>query len=431
MKKKLREGILPFKIERTDEPLIARGGLILPCEFARTLKLPAVIDRELPGPGSGHSYKPSQFVMPLILTFHGGGKKLEDLREIRDEESLRELLKMKELPASCTMGDWLRRTGQHKKGLPGLGEVSRHLLYEILKRDPRKEYTLDNDATVIESEKEEARWTYKKEKGYQPLLGFLFELGLILRDEFREGNVPAGGGALEFLEDCLALMPEGKRISYFRSDSAAYQAEVMNRCFKDHIWFTITADQDKAVKEAIKAIKDKEWRPYEKDRQISETVHTMNNTNEAFRLIVQRWPKPQPDLFDPYPYFYHAIATNREEEAEKVVVLHNQRGQVENYIKELKDGFGMNWMPCGETYANAGFFRIGVIAYNLFQALKLLALPTWWRNATIATARWKLYQVAARVVHHAHQVIMKLAISIEKIGLFRKARYICAQLEYG
>ena len=58
-----------------------------------------------------------------------------------------------------------------------------------------------------------------------------------------------------------------------------------------------------------------------------------------------------------------------------MVSWHNQRGQAENYIKELLSGFGMEWMPCGETYANAVFFRIGVLAYNLFLAMKLLALP--------------------------------------------------------
>ena len=82
MKVVFREGILPFKIEGTEEPLIARRGLILPYECAKALKLPKVIDRELPGPGSGHSYKPSRFVMPLIVMLHGGGKKLEDLRKI-------------------------------------------------------------------------------------------------------------------------------------------------------------------------------------------------------------------------------------------------------------------------------------------------------------------------------------------------------------
>jgi len=66
-------------------------------------------------------------------------------------------------------------------------------------------------------------------------------------------------------------------------------------------------------------------------------------------------------------------------------------------LRKLISSFGMEWMPCGETYANAVFFRIGVIAYNLFQALKLLGLAAWWHTATIGTVRWKLYQVAARL----------------------------------
>jgi len=431
MKRKLRQGILPFRIEQSDEPLVARGGLILPYEMAKAMRLPEVIDRELPAPGSGHGYQPSRFVMSLILMLHGGGKKLEDMREIKGEVSLRELLGLKELPASSTMGDWLRRMGQDGRGLKGLGRVNKHEVTEVLRRDTRKKYTLDADATVIEAEKEEAKWTYKKEKGYQPLLGFLFELGLVLADEFRDGNVPAGARAVEFLELCQQMMPKGKRIAYYRGDSASYQARLMNRCFADEVLFTITADQDRAVKEAIKGIGQGEWQPYEGDRQIAETVHTMNDTREAFRLIVQRWPKLQAELFDPEPYCYHVIATNREEAAREVVGLHNQRGQAENFIKELKEGLGMNWMPCGESYANAVFFRIGVIAYNLFQAMKLLSLPPWWRTSTIATVRWRLYQTAAKVVHHAHQMLLKLAAPGEKIKLLLQVRLRCLQMSYG
>ena len=58
----------------------------------------------------------------------------------------------------------------------------------------------------------------------------------------------------------------------------------------------------------------------------------MNNTKEAFRLVVQRWPKLRGELFDPEPYSYHVVATNREEEAPEIVHLHNQRGQMENFI---------------------------------------------------------------------------------------------------
>lgn len=429
MNRRYKEGILPFKIVAANEPLIARGGLVLPYEMAKAFKLKRVIDRELPKAGSGHAYKASEFVMPLILMFHGGGRKLEDLREIKAEISLRELLEMRELPATCTIGDWLRRMGKDGKGLTGLGRVNNHLVKETVLRDNRTGYTLDVDASIIESEKQEAKITYKGEKGYQPQLGFLFESGLILEDEFREGNIPAQSGAVEFIKRCFAAMPSGKSITYLRSDSAFYQAGVINLCFESGKLFTITADQDRGTKETIKAIK--EWRPYQGDREIGETIHTMNNTKEAFRLIVIRWPKLQAELFDSSPYFYHAIATNREEEAEEIIKLHNQRGIVENYIKELKSGFGMEWMPCGETYANAVFFRIGVIAYNLFLAMKLLALPPWYRTFTIQTVRWRLYQVAAVLVRHAHKLLLKIQAPMNKVVLFCKFRLRCHELAYG
>lgn len=100
LKKMVRkhQSILPFKIERTEEPLIARAGLVLPYEMAKALKLPWMIDQELSSPRSGHGYKPSQFVMPLVLMLHGGRKKLEDLREIKGQVSLRELLRWRICP---------------------------------------------------------------------------------------------------------------------------------------------------------------------------------------------------------------------------------------------------------------------------------------------------------------------------------------------
>ena len=436
MKKKLPRAIPRYEIVGTDEPLIARGGLILPYEMSRALQLSQVIDEELPPAGSGHGYPPSRFVIPLILMFHGGGKKLEDLRELKGEISLRELMDIKIMPASCTVADWLRRTGSHKRGLPGLDKVNKHVVKKTLKKDTRTEYTLDIDATIIETEKEAAQYTYKKEKGYQPLVSFLYETGLIMDDEFRDGNVPAGFGILESMKRCDQKMPPRKRIAYFRSDSAAYQADVINYCLaKDKYGqkklFTITTDKDEAVMKAIKAIPAEEWHYYKDDRQIAETVHTMNRTTEAFRLIVQRWPKLQAALFDAEPYCYHVIATNREEKAGEVVALHNQRGEVENNFKELKHGFGMEYMPCGETQANAAFFRIGVIAYNLFQTMKLLSLPVWWRTATIATVRWKLYQIAARLVYHARRTLLKLAASVDKINLLQQFCEKCFQFGFG
>lgn len=430
---KKRQTMLSFDIEPANAALTAHGGLLLPCEMIRALKLDKVIDRELPRPGNARGYKPSEFVIPMILMLHGGGKKLDDLREIAGEVNLRKLLGVKDLPASCTMGDWLRRMGQNGEGRAGLGRVNNYMAFEGLKRDKRNEYTLDIDAVVIESEKSEAQWTYKKEKGYQPLLGFLYELGLLIGDEFRDGNVPAQSGIRELLQSCCEKMPPGKRIGYFRSDSAGYQAEVINYCDRDEdkILFTITGDKDSAVMKAIRTIREEAWEPYQQDRQAAETVHTMNETKKAFRLIVQRWPKQQGDLFDPEPYNYRVIATNRKEPPKDIIEMHNQRGQAENYIKELVNGFGMEWMPCRETYANAVFFRIGVLAYNLFLLMKNLIMSPWYRTSTIATVRWKLYQTAGMIVSHAGRRVLKLAAPLEKIAQLFVFRRKCYQLALG
>jgi len=151
-----QKALLSLKVSGTDAPLVARGRLILPYEMAKALRLPEVMDRHLPPPGSPRWYRPSEFVMPLILMFHGGEKKLEDLRELRAEAPLGELLELKKIPASCTVGDWLRRMGEDHRGLKGLEAVNLHLLREVLRRDHRERYTLDVDATVMESEKRHA-----------------------------------------------------------------------------------------------------------------------------------------------------------------------------------------------------------------------------------------------------------------------------------
>jgi hypothetical protein len=124
-------------------------------------------------------------------------------------------------------------------------------------------------------------------------------------------------------------------------------------------------------------------------------------------------------------YFYHAVATNWLEEEKntgEVMKWHNQRGQSENFNKELKIGLGMERMPCGQSYANAVFFRIGVIAYNLFIGFKRLACSGSWVKQTIATFPWKMVQVAGRIVKHAGEVVLKLMIDLEKLELFRGIR---------
>jgi hypothetical protein len=264
-----------------------------------------------------------------------------------------------------------------------------------------------------------------------PLVGYVN--GLCVGQEFREGNVSPGAGILAFAQKCEAALPEGKGI-YFRSDSAAYQAEVINHFSQSGRSFTITADLDVAVKREIKNLPATAWKPYRTqdgiatDREMAETVHTMNGTRQAFRLIVLRWLNPQPNLFEAERYCYHAVATNREESAAEVIWKHNGRGNSENWHKELKVGVGMEQMPCGQKEANAVYFGIGVLAYNLAQLLKRRVLPASYATATLATLRWKVYRLAGKLVRHARGVILQIKADTEKWLLLESARVQCALL---
>jgi hypothetical protein len=416
----IRQTVLPFKLEITRDTITSHAGLSLLGEFCVGLDLLGVVDRNLPKPGSGAGYKASEYVFPLVLMFNGGGRSLEDMRVIRADTGLRELLPLERVPSSDATGDWLRRMGE-TGGLLGLERSNRRFLKRGMKYDGIKEYTLDIDATGIESHKESALFTYKGYPGYMPIVGHLAENGLVVSEEFREGNEPPASRNLEFLKHCIKQMPKGKVIKRFRADAASYQADIMNYCSKRGIEFAIGADLDEAVLRAIESMSESEWEPY-KAGHIAETVHCMNRTQKAFRLIVVRRPY-QGKLFgdEDKKLRYTAIAASMAGKAQEVLEWYNQRGECsENRIKDLKIGFGMERMPCGQSYANAVFFRIGAIAYNIYRLFLMKTLDQSWHKHQVQTVRWRLYQTAGKVVNHGNRMYLKVRRGL--YNLFAKIR---------
>jgi len=406
----IRQTILPFKVEMTRDMITPHAGLALLGEFAVGLGLLQSVDRYF-------TQAPGQWVLDTVhlsiyslsfLMLNGGGRSLEDTRQIRVDEGLREILPLERIPSSDAFGDWLRSMAANGGLLWFLRKQNQILLKRGMKYDGIKAYTLDIDATGIVAEKQSAKMTYKGFKGYMPIVGHIAENGLVLGDEFREGNVAPATRNLAFIKYCVRQMPKGKSIKFLRSDSAGYQADIINYCESEGIQFAIGADLDEAVLEAIRTISNEDWAPY-KNGYIAETVHSMNKTKEAFRLIVIRRPF-QSNLFaeKEMSVKYTVIATNRMESAEDVVKWYNQRGDCsENRIKELKIGFGMERMPCGQFEANAIFFRIGILAYNLFRLFILKTLATSWHRHQVQTIRWRLYQLAGKIVFHGGQVFLK------------------------
>jgi hypothetical protein len=421
----IRQTVMPFKLERSEEGVTARSGLVLYGEFMEAMGVDCLIERHLPRPCSGRGYEPIRYIKSLSMMLYGGGEAIEDVREIREDDSLREVVGLEEVPSCSAIGDWLRRMGE-RDGIGGMERVNDGIVRRVLKREDRKGYTLIIDPTIIESWKREAQMTYLGCKGYRPVVATLKENGLAISYEFREGNDT--GGKLRILKKAFGKMPKGKKVEEVLLDAEYYTNDVIDYLEAQGVRWAICVDKDCSVVQAIGEISEEGWRPYRTedgvmtDREISETVHTTNKGKSAFRLVVLRWKDRQADLFGD-SYHYHCIATGMiDQRAEQVVWRYNKRAQIENHIKEIKGGFGMGRMPSGEFLANAVHFGIGIMTYNLFIAQRLFVMPEPWRAKTIKSLRWLLIEVAGRLVHHGRRVILKVVTSLDKYRIYLEMR---------
>ena len=435
----VRNDLTGIKLKQTFEPLTGQGGFLAFGEYLRGMKLRERVATHLPAPGSNRGFGPDVFVHTLITLLILGGQTLSDLRELEREKTLLGLLDQTVIPDEDTVGQWLRRMGDPEKkqtGLVGLGEVRDEIAREILSRDGMKDYTLDLDASFLLSGKASAQYSYLKEKGYMPMLAALYENGLFVDDEFREGNVsPAAGHGEVYRRAKARVEAAGKRIARFRADSASYQADLINTLEEDGVEWTITADKNSAVMSLIDRIEERAWTPCPgttgEEVEVAETVHTMADTKRAFRLIVKRVRERSTPLSSYLvSWRYWVVATNfgPEWSAARVLGWHQQRGEFENFFKGLKNDVGVGYLPTGDLDANAVFFRIGVLAYNLFIGFKRDLLPAPCQTWTLRSVRWRIFSLAGRIVRHARSLVLKLAVDAASLTLLSRIRGQCQEL---
>lgn len=415
-----------LKVEKSSRCLTSFAGLPLLTELAHQTGLITELDA-IPGIWERRrQYLTSDYIMGLAMTLVAGGEGLDDTRILRADPGLAQLA-FTSLPAANSWGDFLRRFNQ--RSLHHLGRIASR--QALLNCAGFKTLTLDIDSSLIESHKEAAKMSYKKVPGYNPVLAWLAEADVFLGGVFRDGNASPQCNLTSLLRYCERMLPAGIDLRV-RADSAAYRLDFIDYCHRRAKGFTITADLDAAVMEAIEAIPEKAWQLVVKDDDsflLAETIHVPGGCDNryelpAFRLVVKRWLSGQLELFEP-AIKYHAVLTDFPESwnAKQVLDHHNARGNAEKAIGELKNGYGLDKLPCGQLFANAAFFQVGLIAYNLVQTLKRFALPEGWRKFCIKNLRFRLLCQAAIIVRHARRIIMKLSGAFPSFEVFKNARW--------
>jgi len=104
------------------------------------------------------------------------------------------------------------------------------------------------------------------------------------------------------------------------------------------------------------------------------------------------------------------VVTNRHGTAQAIFDWYEQRGQAENFIKDLKNEVAADRLSCSAYRANAFRLQLHALAYNLLVLFRRLVLRgTALASATIGTIRLRLLKVGARVVRSVRRLWFHLA----------------------
>lgn len=442
-----------YATERSDEGVTGLTGLLLAIEAFHALGLYAACERELQLKERNRGPSEAEWVELVTMLHLAGGTSLEDLRIFQQDDGLCRVWETPTKTSARSALDFLcrfhdsslemSRPGKavivpETEGLRGLGRVNAHLLAEVQRRRPAKTATLDVDASVHPCDKKEALYAYEHGRAYQPVVVLWKEQGLIVHDEFRDGNVPAGMGNVGVLEAALEKLPEGLSEIYVRADTALYEHKLLRFLDRKGIKFAISADLTRELRQEIEKFDEKAWKPLPpregckaKEERWWAEVPFVPEEPEAhkgerpFRYVAIRLPPKlvQLDLFEKpaEEARYVAIVTNRDLSGPELIHWQREKcGTIEQIHDRLKHDVGARLFPSGTFGANAAWYRIAILALNLFVALEHIALPVEWHGERLGTARFRFFNRAGRVIRHARRymvVLSQMALPVGEIYL--------------
>ena len=103
------------------------------------------------------------------------------------------------------------------------------------------------------------------------------------------------------------------------------------------------------------------------------------------------------------------IVTNLSYPSKGIVRFYNGRGTAEQWIKEGK--YALNWtrLSCHKFVANQVRLALFVLAYNLGNFLRRLALPEAVNHWSLTSIQTRMIKIGARLVRHARRMVFQLA----------------------
>src|SRR6266568_1931612 len=358
-----------------DDHLVANAGLLLAATLAQHLELKGLFDLTVdlgtaPGRANvGHK------AMTIIDSLLAGGDSIDDADALRAGGT--ETVLGHELRAPSTLGTFLRSfTFGHARQLDVVSRELLHRAWAAGAGPGAAPFTLDVDSTICETyglaKQGGSRFTYTHVRGYHPLVAVMAGTGDVAHTRLRGGPANSGRGAGSFLTECFARLRAAGATGQItvRADSGFYNRKVVGACRRAGVRFSITAKMTKPLRRTVEELPEEAWTPipyFMDGAAVAETTYTpFTKRGRAYRLIVRRVrPTPGSQLALFTEFSYHAFITDRRGTTLHLEADHRRHAEVENAIRDLKYGMGLNHLPSGRFGANAAWLGLNVIAHNL------------------------------------------------------------------
>ncbi len=359
-----------------DGRLVADAGLILPATLAQHLGLRELFDEHVDlGDAVGHA-NVGHKAMTLIHSALAGGDSIDDADALR-AGSTQAVLGHAVL-APSTLGTYLRsHTWGHARQLDKVAGELLSRAWAAGAGPGDAPVTIDVDSSICETyglkKQGGTKFTYNHVRGYHPLFAVMAGTGDVVHCRQRGGNAHSGRGAAGFLTETfnrLRAAGAGGPIT-LRADSGFYSGAVATACRRAGVRYSITAKLNKALHKVIAKIPDDAWTPIpyfvDGGADVAETTYRPFGPKAPLvRLIVRRTkPTPGSQLALLVDYAFHAFVTDRVGATIYLEADHRRHAVVEDAIRDLKYGVGINHMPSGRFGANAAWLGINVMAHNL------------------------------------------------------------------
>lgn len=504
----MSQGVLPFKYETetNSSGLTSFAGLPLYSDLAYAAGLRESIEKHLNVRSGGQGWTDGQIVQALIMLNLAGGDCVEDIKRLESDEGFCEFLKKTELHGlkrserRALMHRW-RKEKKHSlpspsaifrylscfhdekqealrppgtafipasnKYLAGFAHINKDLLEFSDTEKEQKVATLDQDATLVETNKKKAFYCYKGFKAYQPLNTWWAEMGVIVHTQLRDGNVPAGYEQLRVFTEALDCLPSHIEKVRLRSDTAGYQHDLLKYCATGEnerfgvIEFAIGCNVTREFKKAVREVEESDWKPLYKENngikvktktQWAEVCFVPNKIGNSkkgpeYRYIAKREPlniqKTLPGMDEqlelPFPtmnvdekdYKVFGIVTNMDWDGEELINwLHKRCGKSEEVHAVMKDDLAGGKLPSEDFGENAAWWWCMILSLNLNAIMKNKILPESHQNKRMKAVRFNIINLPGRVINHARSLIIKIGANKYAEELFIMARHRIAELNY-